>query len=34
MKSKLPTPVLIILGITIVVFVALHVMGAIWLKYR
>lgn len=30
----MPIPVLIILGITIFVFLVLHVMGAVWLKYR
>jgi hypothetical protein len=34
MKHKMPIPVLVILGISIFVFLVLHVMGYFWLKYR
>lgn len=34
MKSRLPRPALVILGITIFIFLVLHVMGYVWLKYR
>jgi hypothetical protein len=33
-KHKAPTSAKIILGISIFIFIVLHIMGYIWIKYR